>query len=181
MRFRIGERVVHPVHGVGTVKSISQQRFVGEKALPYYEVVTGGPTVWVPVNSQGTANLRGISPKASLNECRSLLMSHPVRLDKNHRVRQVEIATRLKDGLLPARCAVVRDLRAQSWSKPLGVTEQDLLRRISKAVCDEWAASDGVSTAHALDEIEDLLKEGRLSWVSDAGVREHAGTELAGW
>jgi CarD family transcriptional regulator, regulator of rRNA transcription len=169
MRFRIGERVVHPVHGVGTVKSISQQRFVGEKALPYYEVVTGGPTVWVPVNTQGTTKLRGISSKASLNECRSLLMSHPVRLDKNHRVRQVEIAMRLRGGLLPARCAVVRALRAQSWSKPLGATEQDLLRRISKAVCDEWAASDRVSTARALNEIEDLLRDAHLAWSPQEG------------
>ncbi len=181
MRFRIGARVVHPVHGVGTVKSISQQRFVGEKALSYYEVVTGGPTVWVPINTQGTTNLRGISSKASLNECRSLLMRHPVRLDKNHRVRQVEIAARLRGGLLPAQCAMVRDLRAQSYSRPLGATEEDLLRKISKSVCDEWAASDGVSPASALHEIEDLLKKGSLSWVSDAGVREHAGTELAGW
>ncbi len=179
MRFRIGARVVHPVHGVGTVKSIRQQRFVGEKALSYYEVVTGGPTVWVPVNTQGTTNLRRISSKASLNECRNLLMSHPVRLDKNHRIRQVEIAARLRGGLLPAQCAMVRDLRAQSWSRPLGATEQDLLRRISKAVCDEWAASDGVSPTSALYEIEDLLSEGRLSWIPDAEMHRPTNKALA--
>ncbi len=161
MQFHIGDRVVHPVHGVGTVKSITRQQFVGDEALPYYEVVTGGPTVWVPVDMQGLTRLRAIVSKASLAECRRLLLSDPVRLNKSHKIRQVEISTRLKDGSLPARCAIVRDLRAYSWSKPLGEIEDALLRRISNAVYEEWAASEGIAVHTALLEIETLLDKAR--------------------
>lgn len=167
MEFQIGDRVVHPVHGVGTVKSITRQQFAGNKVVPYYEVVTDAATVWVPVDPEGPARLRAIVPKASLAECRRLMMSQPIPLHKNHKLRQVEISTRLKDGSLPARCTVVRDLRAYCWSKPLGEAEDARLKRISHAVCDEWAASAGIAVNAALIEIEALLAKSRLAWMPD--------------
>ncbi len=162
MQFQVGDRVVHRVHGVGTVKSITRQQFVGDEALPYYEVVTGAATVWVPVDTQGLPRLRAIVSKASLAACRRLLISDPVPLDKKHKLRQVEITTRLKDGSLPARCAMIRDLRAHGRNKPLGETEDALLRRISTAVRDEWAASEGIAVNMAMIEIEALLDKSRL-------------------
>lgn len=158
MQFQIGDRVVHPVYGVGTVKTRTNQRFAGEKMRQYYEIATGGPIVWVPINEQGSTVLRGIASKRSLGGCRQLLSSDPVPLDKDRKIRQLEIATRLKGGLLPAMCEMVRDLRAQSQRKPLGVTEDNLLRKTYKALCDEWAASDGVTAQTALHEIESLLQ-----------------------
>jgi CarD family transcriptional regulator len=169
MEFQVGDRVVHAVHGVGTVKSIKRQQFAGNKEAPYYEVVTGASTVWVPVDTPGLPRLRAIVSKASLAECRRLLMSDPIPLDKSHKLRQIEISIRLKDGSLPARCAVVRDLRAYSWTKPLGEVEDALLRRIANAVCDEWAASAGIAARAALIEIETLLDKSRLAWMPDEG------------
>lgn len=158
MQFQIGDRVVHPVYGVGTVKTLTKQRFSGEKLRKYYEVATHGPTVWVPIDDEGSTVLRGIAPKNSLNECRRVLMGRPVPFAKDRQIRQLEIANRLKGQLLPALCEIVRDLRAQSQQRPLGVAEDNLLRKTYKALCDEWAASEGVSDRTALHEIEFLLQ-----------------------
>ena len=159
MQFQIGDQVVHPVYGVGTVKAHTQQRFGGETLRQYYEVATHGPVVWVPIDERGATVLRGIASKSSLSECRKLLAGHPMHLDNDRRKRQFEIADRLKGGLLPAKCEMVRDLRAQSQVKPLGVTDETLLRKTFKAVCDEWAASEGVTAQSALHEIELLLQK----------------------
>jgi len=159
MQFQVGDKVVHPVHGVGTIKTFTKRLFIGGKARQYYEVITGGATIWVPINGQGSSVLRRIAPKDSLNECRRLLRGRPVPLDKDRQLRQLEIVTRLKGRLLPELCEMVRDLRARSRQKPLGMTEDNLLRKISKALCDEWAAVDGVTAQAALDEIESLLQE----------------------
>jgi CarD family transcriptional regulator len=160
MQFQIGDRVVHPIHGVGTVTRLSEQQFGGDKARHYYEVTAGAHStrLWVPIDDHGVATLRGIASKRSLGECRRLLSSAPVALDKDRKIRQIEIAERLKSGLLPALCEMVRDLRARSQKIPLGTTEETLLRRISKSLCEEWAASDETSPANALCEIEDLLQ-----------------------
>ena len=181
MQFQIGDRVVHPVYGLGTVKTFTEQQFGGTKMRQYYQVTTRGPTVWVPIDERGRTVLRGIASKASLAKCRDLLRGSPIPFDNRRQVRQLEIGGRIKGGLLPAMCEMVRDLRARSWGIPLGIAEEALLTKISKALCDEWAASDGVSTASALHEIEDLLKEGSRSWIPGAGARQRTGRELAGW
>lgn len=159
MQFKIGDQVVHPTYGVGTIKAFSRQRFVGETPRPYYEVSNKGATIWVPINEQGSTVLRGIASKNILNSCRRLLQGPPTRLNKNHQLRQHEFAHRLEGGLLPAMCGIVRDLKAESRQKVLGATESELLRKTFKAVCEEWAASDGVTSQSALDEIESLLRE----------------------
>jgi CarD family transcriptional regulator len=164
MQFRVGDRVVHPIHGVGIVKTFSK-----EEAHDYYQVATGTATVWVPINAEGHAGLRKIAPKESLNECRKLLRGRPVPLEKNRQLRQLEIVKRLKDSLLPELCGMVRDLRARSRDKPLGITEDNLLRKIYKALGDEWAAVDGVPTQTALHEIESLLQEGTVNESPDVG------------
>jgi CarD family transcriptional regulator len=162
MSFEVGDRVVHPIYGVGTVKTVSAQSFGEGGTRPYYEVATGdATTVWVPFDGQGTAVLRRVASRHSLGECRRLLSSNPVALDGNHHLRQLEIATRLKGGLLPALCEMVRDLRARSERGPLAITEERVLRKIFKALCDEWAAVEGVSAKAAVHEIEDLLRDSR--------------------
>lgn len=169
MQFRIGDRVVHPMYGVGTVKSWSEQEFGGGQMREYYEVETESATVWVPIDGQGATVLRGIASPHSLAECRRLLSSVPVPLDRSQKVRQIEIGSRLKGGLLPALCITVRDLRAFNSRAPLPPSDERVLRRIFKALCEEWAASEGVSEQAALHEIEDLLLESRAAQVA---VRE---------
>ena len=170
MQFQVGDRVVHPVHGVGIIKTFSKQLLSGEQAHEYYQVTTGTTTVWVPINAEGFAGLRKIAPKESLNECRRLLKGHPVLLDQNRQLRQLEIAKRLKGKLLPELCEMVRDLRARSRQRPLGITEDNLLRKIYKALGDEWAAVDGVPTQTALHEIESLLLEGTETTTSELAL-----------
>ncbi len=163
MQFQVGDYVVHPVHGVGTIKTVSTQAFSAGQTRRYYEVATSGPTVWVPMDEQGATVLRGVAPRQVLRECRRLLSSDPVALNKNHQLRQLEIAARLKEGSLPSLCAAVRDLRARSAHTPLGAAEERMLRRLYKALCEEWAASEGVSAPAAEREIETLLKGGQES------------------
>lgn len=161
MRFAIGDHVVHPVHGVGTIKTLSEQQFVGGHSRPYYEVVTSGSTVWVPVNESSATVLRGVASRQMVDECRRLLSGEPVPFDHNRQLRQVQIANRMEGGLLPALCRTVRDLRARSLTIPLSAAEDILLNKLSKALCDEWAASVGGTNVTALREIEALLRKGR--------------------
>ncbi len=156
MQFQIGDQVVHPVHGLGIVKHIKRQTISGGKAQRYYEVLTATLTLWVPADAEHL-RLRPISSRSDLSTCRTLLRGDPVLLDKNHRVRQFQISERLRDQSLSARCAIMRDLSAHRRSRPLGANENALLEKIAKAVCDEWAASEGITFAAAQREIEGLL------------------------
>lgn len=158
MQFQIGDQVVHPVYGVGRITTFSEQRFVGAIARPYYEVTHSRAIAWVPIDEQGQTVLRSIAPKSSLKGCRKLLKGAPVPLSKNRQQRQHTIAHYLEGRSLAALCHIVRDLRAESRLKPLGSIESELLHKTFQALCEEWAASDGVTSQVAIQEIESLLQ-----------------------
>ncbi len=160
MQFQIGDRVVHPIHGVVTVQGFSEQRFAGQTAQQYYQVANAGLTVWVPLDDHGATILRRIASKDTIAECRRLLKSRPAALAQDRRVRQFELANRLKGATLPVLVEIVRDLTALGERQPLGKSEQALLKKALKALGDEWAAVNGVAVPAALDEIDSLLQNG---------------------
>ena len=49
--FKVGEKVVYPVHGAGVIESIEQQEVLGETRSYYVlKLSTGGLKVLVPVD-----------------------------------------------------------------------------------------------------------------------------------
>ncbi len=181
LEFAVGDRVVHSVYGVGTIQAVSEQQFVGGHSRPYLEVKMAGSTLWVPVDASTSTILRGVAPKQTVDVCRKLLSEQPVSFDQNRTVRQVEIANRMKGGLLPALSRTVRDLRAHSWTKPLSAAEDLLLVKLSKALCAEWAASEGVSLTNALREIEARLRKGRLAYMPESAQADSRASRIADW
>ncbi len=166
MSFHVGDFVFHPAHGVGHITRLEEKRFVREKARLYYEVSTQKSTVWVPVETYEAVGLRQVTAKPELARYRSVLKSRPALLEKDHHKRQRALADRLKQGSFQATCEVVRDLTARGWRKPLNEADAGLLRQARENLCQEWAASKGVSVAEAMQEIEDLLREARLAYMA---------------
>ncbi len=161
MQFKVGERVVHPAHGIGHIVKIEEKRLFGGEARLYYEVATQKNTVWVPIEAGKTVGLRSLMAKDDLVRFRSILKSRPTTLTKDHRQRHLELMERLKQGSLQVVCEVVRDLTACTWQKPLNEADTLSLRKAHEQLCQEWAAAEGVSTAQATEEISQLLSETR--------------------
>ena len=167
MPFKVDEFVVHPTHGVGHIVRLEEKRFFGEESCLYYEVATQNSIVWVPVEADKAVGLRQLTAKYDLARYRSLLKSRPTPLNQDHRKRHLELGDRLKQGSFQAVCEVVRDLTAHGWRKPLSEGGAALLRQIRENLCREWAASDGVSLAEAIQEVESLLLEARQAHMSE--------------
>ena len=73
MIFEIGEKVVHPQHGVGEVVKIANRGFGSGVNKEYYEIsIPGGSTVWVPLEPQ-TFGLRKLASKSEITRCRKIL------------------------------------------------------------------------------------------------------------
>lgn len=166
MQFEVGDTVFHPVHGVGHITAISENRFVGNQNRQYYEVATEKSTIWVPIEASATIGLRRVTVKRDLARYRSVLKSHPTWLDDDHGKRRLYIANRLKEGSLDVACQVVRDLTARGWNKRLTQVDTIALRKVREGLDQEWAAAEGVSIAEATQEIDALLLEGRQAYMS---------------
>jgi RNA polymerase-interacting CarD/CdnL/TRCF family regulator len=160
MSFKVGDRVVHPRHGLGHVTNFAVKQFVQGEKRPFYEISFPGSTLWVPLNLS-TSGIRKLTVKSEIVRCRQLLKAPATPLNVDPRLRQTELSDRLKEGTLTAHCEVVRDLTAAGWQKPLNGALATFLKVTQDVLCQEWAAVEGIALSEAAIEVESLLEKGR--------------------
>jgi CarD family transcriptional regulator len=157
LMFDIGERVVHPQHGVGQIIKLEDKEFERGKSRRYYEIdIPGGSTVWVPVD-QSNSGLRRLASKKDLDQCREILKAHPLPLTEDGRVRQSALVAHLRLGTIVAQCEVVRDLSAFVAHKPAYGTIPAFLDAALQVLCQEWSIVEEIPIPEALSEITSLL------------------------
>jgi CarD family transcriptional regulator len=156
--FEIGDKVVHPQHGVGQIVKLEDREFERGDTRRYYEIsIPGGSTVWVPVDL-ANSGLRSLAHKSELAHCREILQARPLPLTEDGRVRQSELVARLKQGTLAAQCEVVRDLSAFVAHKPSYGTITAFLEGMLRVLCQEWATVQEITMSEAMVEISSLLE-----------------------
>lgn len=160
-RFEVGDKVVHPVYGVGHLVQIEEKQISEQGLRQYYKVILPRSTIWVPVEAQASIGLRLVTARSDLDQYRHLLKSRSVPLKHNHAQRHIELASRLKEGSFQVMCEVVRDLTVAGWQKPLGRSDVAILQKSRERLLQEWSASAGVSMAEATEEINTLLRATR--------------------
>lgn len=157
--FEIGDRVVHPQHGVGQIVQLEDREFERGDVRRYYEIhISAGGTVWVPVDRQDLG-LRRLAQKSELARCRQILRSRPSPLTEDGRVRQSTLVDRLRQGTIAAQCEVVRDLSAFVAHKPTYGTITAFLEAVLHVLCQEWAIVEGTTVQEATAEVYSLLEK----------------------
>lgn len=162
MMFSIGERVVHPQHGVGEVVKVEDRAFGSGVTRRYYEVsiLSAGSTLWVPCDPP-SYGLRKLADRAGIELCRQVLASCPTPLTDDARSRQSSLAERLRQGTIRVQCEVVRDLYAFGEHKSLYGSMANFFRQTQSVLFEEWALVEGVSPAEAAQEVTALLEKSR--------------------
>ena len=159
--FKIGQRVVHPQHGVGNVVKLEQREFEPGVMRQYYEVaVSSGSTIWVPFDPP-SFGLRTLADRSEIDQCRRILVSRPSPLGADARTRQAELAGRLRLGTIRTQCEVVRDMYAFGEHKSLYGSIAGFYRQTQNVLCQEWAIVEGIAFADAVQEVNSLLEKSR--------------------
>ena len=161
MKFVVGDRVVHPQHGVGYVAALEEKQFEPNISQTYYVISIPDTTLWVPVD-QHTSGLRKISARSELADCRQVLQSAPLAL-KADRSLLPGLSDHIRMGTIVAHCEVVRDLNAFGWRKPLYGPVADFQRNLLKVLSQEWALIEEVTQIEASHEISVLLRTCRAN------------------
>lgn len=161
VKLEVGDRVVHPQYGVGHVVKLEEREFEPGVMRRYYEISIPGSTLWVPLDLP-SLGLRKLTVRSEIARCRKILASRPAPLIEDSRLRQSDLAARLKVGTIAAQCEVVRDLTAYGAHKPISGTIASFLRVTQDVLCQEWAMVEGITLAEAAVEISLLLEKSKL-------------------
>ena len=159
LKFEVGDKVVHPQHGVGYIEGLEEKQFEPNNAQMYYVVSIPDTTLWVPVDFL-SSGLRKLGSISEFNECQQVLTESPEILTAGRDLLS-KLFERINIGSIIAHCEVIRDLTAFGWKKPLYGPIADFQRMALQVLCQEWAMIKDIPLADASQEINQLLKRGR--------------------
>ena len=141
MGFKIGQKVVYPNHGIGTIEQIEKKQ-IGATALPFYtlRLAANNSLVLVPVSNATEVGLRA---PISSGECDMLfktLADDFTSPANDWKDRFKEFSDKMRTGDIFEVADVLKHLTYLSHLKPLSFREQRMLERSHYLVVSELAA-----------------------------------------
>jgi len=170
--FNVGDKIVYPMHGAGTIDSIEEKDILGEKQSYYILRMPGGVKVMVPTAKAEEVGVRSIIDKSSADKVISVLEQNETDMDKNWNKRYRDNMDKMKSGDIYEIADVVRNLSFKQKEKGLSTGEKKMLNNakqilVSELVLAEHASQEEVeeivdskiNTSFNLFKTEDIVKE----------------------
>jgi CarD family transcriptional regulator len=164
MTFQIGEKVVYPNQGVGTVENISTRSF-GAAYEKFYLLRFGfnSMTVMVPFSNVADIGLRRVTKDREISRVLALLANTPVMPHCDWKVRFKENAEKMQSGDLLLVADVLKGLLQVQREKPLSFREKKMLDRARHMLVSEVSISRNLPEIHAIAVLQRALAKADLS------------------
>ncbi len=164
-KFRVGERLIHPVHGAGTVVAYERREEEGDTKEYYViELDTPNGRLLTPVEQADQLGLRRVVKKKDRPPLWKVLAGRPKKLSPHYRERQAEIAKRLRKGSFAEVGRVIRDLAWLDSRGGLNMNDRRLLKRAKALLVEELAAAEGIEIEEALSRVGSALERRVSRW-----------------
>jgi CarD family transcriptional regulator len=164
MTFQIGERVVYPNHGVGTVENISTRTF-GLRSERYYllRLATNSLTVMIPFSHVSDVGLRRVTRNTEIQRMLDFLACGKSTRCTDWKDRFKENSEKMRVGGLGEVADVFKGLLLQQKGKPLSFREKKMLDRARHMLLTEVSTSRGLSMDQAVEILQKSLGKCNLN------------------
>ena len=144
--FRVGDKIVHPMHGAGVVDEIVTRKVDGV-LRDYYslKLPIGGMQVMIPTDHCGEIGVRSILSGAETEWVLGQIPSLRVEMDPNWNHRYRENMTRIKSGDLLEVARVVKGLMLRDEHRGLSTGERKMLHCAKQILISELVLSQNLS------------------------------------
>jgi len=156
LSFHIGDKVVYPNHGVGTIEQISS-RTIGASVEQFYllKIKASSLKVMVPFHNVGTVGLRRVVRNGEVQKILDYLTDGECANNTDWKDRFKENSDRMRTGSLLEVAAVMKNLLVLRESKSLSFREKKMLERARYLLVSELAMARNCEESN----IENLLAE----------------------
>jgi CarD family transcriptional regulator len=158
--FKIGDKAVHPAHGLGEITAIENREFNGAKALYYIlRILDNGMKVMVPTNAVTQAGLRSVMAPSEADKVLETMRAREVAVDLQPWSRRFRAYTEMIKSGSPFEVAkVLRDMHRLRFDKDLSFGERRLLDQAKSLLVKELALSKKMTEAELLAEVVQIFK-----------------------
>jgi CarD family transcriptional regulator len=152
MGFQVGEKVVYPNHGIGTVENISSRSFGAQQERFYLlRLFPNSMTVMVPFSHVGDIGLRKVTKCSEITRVLTYLaVGRPSCGAQDWKDRFKENSDKMKGGSLVEIAEVFKALLIIQLAKPLSFREKRMLERARSMLVLETSIAKSVPECEAV-------------------------------
>jgi len=165
MTFQVGEKVVYPNHGVGTIENISARSF-GTQSERFYllKLSYNALTVMVPFSHVLQVGLRKVTKNGEITKVLNYLSGGESKGCQDWKDRFKENSAKMQSGSLLEVAEVLKCLVKLQSQKPLSFREKKMLDRARIMLVTELATSRGLREPDAVDVLNKALGKNNLKF-----------------
>lgn len=152
--FNVGDNIVYPMHGAGTIDSIEEKEILGEKQSYYVIRMPGEVKIMVPTAKAESMGVRNVIDTDGANKVLKILETDETEMSQNWSKRYRENLDKMKTGDIYKVADVVRNLSFKQKEKgTLSTGEKKMLNNAKVILVSELSLAENSSQ----DEMEKLV------------------------
>lgn len=152
--FNVGDKIVYPMHGAGTIDAIEEKDILGEKQNYYIIKMPGEVKVMVPISKANDVGVRSIIGKEEAGKVLKVLEANETEMSNNWNKRYKENMDKMKSGDIYEVADVVRNLSYKQKEKGLSTGEKKMLNNAKQILVSELVLAEHASE----NEVENLVE-----------------------
>ena len=156
--YKIGDKILYPMHGAGTIEKIESREILGQ-VKDYYilNISCGGMSLMLPVDSCEKIGVRPIVSSEMLEHVFCILGAESTKMEENWNKRQRENTDKLKAGKIEITAEIVRNLTRIDRNRKLSAGEKKMLNNARKILVSEVMLVKCIGLDEALKLIDEAI------------------------
>ncbi len=156
--YKIGDKIVYPMHGAGIVEKIETKTILDKKREYYILDVPGNDMkIMIPVDQTETIGIRDVIDKKKVNGIVDMLKAPSTEMPQNWNRRYRANMEKLKTGEISEVTEVVRNLTRTEREKHLSTGEKKLLSNARHILVSELILAADISSEDAEKILDDSI------------------------
>lgn len=158
--FKVGDKAVHPSHGLGEIVSIEHRELGGTKGMFYIlKILDNGMKVMIPVDGALQSGLRTVMSNKEADAVIETMRAREVAVDVQPWSRRFRAYTEMIKSGSPYEIAkVLRDMHRLKFDKDLSFGERRLLDQAKSLLMKELALAKKVPEAKMAEQIAGIFQ-----------------------
>lgn len=156
--FKIGDQVVYPSHGAGTVEGIEEKTVLGKRrSYLIIQMLSSDLTVSVPEERALEVGLRPVITESEIAAVYDILSQEQTEMESNWNKRFRANMEKIKGGDIAEVADVYRNLFIRDRERGLSTGERKMLSDVQQMLISELALASGKETDVIQIEVNECI------------------------
>jgi len=158
--FKVGDKIVYPMHGAGTIESIEEREVLGETQKYYVmKMPVGDIEVMIPTKNAEMIGVRDVIGNETAQGVLDVLSKDTTVVTSNWNKRYRDNMEKMKSGDIYEVADVVRTLTFKQKEKGLATGEKKMLSNARQILVSELVLAEATDKENVEKMINDKIEE----------------------